>query len=266
MTLPAWAARARPIDDVTLEVGFLIREDFPHGPENRCTPEDRARLREPVRPPALEIYAPPPGRGTGRCVLSRAAAEAPEELARYYADLLRLGAKHGKRVSPRDFTLYPILFSADGFEVRFDSGSNWDDALLALERIGEPRDGRLYDVREDGWETDVIGHGDRLYVRAALTDEDGRTEEWGCASFPRDLVVRQIAPLRERTGRVLEALRRELGEDHWSRRWVYTALGIRIGPRPARDAAPEPAPPRPVPAAEPRPVRRPKWKNRQGGR
>lgn len=265
MTLPDWAARARPIEGATLEVGFLVHEDFYHGPESRSTVEDGERLREPVRPPALEIYAPPPGRGAARYVLTRDAEGAPEELARHYADLLRLGAKHGKRVGPYHFALHPILFSPDGFEVRFHHGYTWNDALLILGQMADPRDGLLYDVREDGAETDVVGEGDRLYVRTTGWDGADGNEEQECAFLPRGAVAGQIASLRERTQLILATLRRELGDDHWSRRWVYTALGIRIGPRPACPAAPEPAPPRPQPLPEPRPGRRPrpKRKNRR---
>lgn len=212
-----------------MEIGFHVHPDFYFGPENRFMEEQWERMREPLYAPAVESYAPPPERGCARYLLTKALEHAPDELIRYYADVLRLIDKHRKKViDHRDyFTLQPILYSPGGeFELRYFTSEHWETAALNLQGLEERQDGLLVDEIDEHWKLEIIGDGDTLYIRVADPDAESGEEEQDCVCCDRSSIVQQVAPLRERTRRLRALLSSAFPVDYWSLEWLHRAWGI----------------------------------------
>jgi hypothetical protein len=224
--LPDWAQRARHLDHAVLEIGFHVHPDFYFGPENHFTEDQWERLREPLHVPAIEHHA---FRGHAPCLLTRSLEQAAEELVRYYSDVVRLIEKHAKKVIDHRhyFTLQPILYSPGGeFELRYFTSGHWETAALTLERLEDGRDGLHHDDVDEHWRVEVIGSGDRLYIRVTDPDAESGVEELECVSCDRSSVIQQVGPLRERTRRLRQLLSGAFPVDYWSLEWLYHAWGV----------------------------------------
>lgn len=226
--LPDWTRRAKHLDRVVLEIGFPVLPDFYFGPENRFTREMWEQMREPLHTPAVEAFVSPPTAAFVRYLLTHTLEHSVDELIRYYSDVLRLIGKYEKKViDHRDyFTLEPILFSPDGdFELRFLLNEHWETAAVALSAFENPRDGLLYDDIDQGWAVEMLGAGDRLYIRVTDPDVDAE-EDVDCVSLDRASIARQVAPVRERTRRIRAALGTAFPVDYWSLKWLHRAWGV----------------------------------------
>lgn len=213
------------IEDVVVEIGFLVSPDFYFGPGNRFTEEQWERMREPLYTPAAELYVPPAGAGCARYLLSQTVERSSDELITYYADVLRLIEKHRKKLirERQYFKMHPILYSPrGGFELRYFHNNSWEDAALTLQNLEQRKDGVLDDSIEQGWELEVVGEGDRLFIRVTNPDaEPGEAEESDCVWCDRASIVQQIGPLRERMRRIRAALNAAFPVDYWSLRWTH---------------------------------------------
>ncbi|HEY0022897.1 MAG TPA: hypothetical protein VGB24_08305 [Longimicrobium sp.] len=211
-----------------IEIGFPIQPDFYFGPENDFTVRQWDTLCEPLYVPVIDHYAPPPGRGEVQFVLTRSLENSIGELVRYYADVLRLMEKHRKKVIKHRyfFELVPIIFApGDKFELRYFTSEHWETATLLLHNLEQQRDGTLDDARDQGHDVEVVGWGDRLFIRVTDPDADPVIEH-ACVSCDRASLVRQIGPLRERTRRIRADLRRAFEVDYWSLEWLHRAWKI----------------------------------------
>ncbi len=211
----AWTARAKPIFDPVVEVGFCISDGFYHGPENGFPPEDWQRLQEPLYRPALPLH--------GNVVLSSDAAVNPEELIRHYRDVLRLRERYGfaaRRVEAH-FWLYPVLFSPGRFDIPFAWHDVWKDTSLFLDALERGGEGLVFHDYEEHWQIEILAFGDHLFIRH--TDPDDAAE-FACVSCRRDRLVAQVAPLRRRCLALIGDMTAALGRDFWN------GSTYRIGP------------------------------------
>ncbi|HEU0298369.1 MAG TPA: hypothetical protein VFR37_02920 [Longimicrobium sp.] len=208
--LPGWAGRARRVEKPTLEVGFIVWDDLYYGPENDFSPGQWKTLREPLYQPAVASH---PG-NVKHVFTSALDGPALGELARHYADVLRLGEKYARAPGPPYFWLTPYLFSPGGFEIRFAYHDTRDEAERLFDALESPGDGEIYGDVDQGRELTIFASGDRLFVRHADFDTG---QELACIWCDRETLVGQVAPLRSRLERILAELRAALGGDYWSR-------------------------------------------------
>lgn len=208
MDWPEWLDKARPVEEATIEVGFVIRDSFYYGPENAIL--SKSALREPLYQPQVARY--------GGLVFTGALETSVEELVNYYADVLRLIRKHCKDLSRQShyFWLRPMIFSTGGFAISFPWYDTWVDCACVLDNFEANSCGIVYSDIEQGWQLDVYADGDRLFLRQ--TDSD-TGEEHCCVCCGRKQLTGQIAPLRVRAARILDHLRQTFGRDLWSRSW-----------------------------------------------
>jgi hypothetical protein len=206
---PEWVSRAKRVDAAVVDVGFMVSESFYFGPENGFSPEQWESLREPLYQPTVERH--------GQYVLTSALAATPAELLKYYADVIRMRDKHGKRwaMQPTYFWMRPLIFSPCVYEISFPWYDTWEETKPLLDAIEWPGDGEIFSDVEQGWEVAIVASGDRLLIRQGDFDSG---EEQECVSCDRSNLSRQIPLLRDRSERLLSELRHELGHDYWSRR------------------------------------------------
>ena len=209
MDVPDWVARAKPVTGLTVEVGFLTEETFYYGPENDISPEQWAALRKP-------LYQPDVPRHDGY-VLTGALVEAPEELVKHYADVVRLLGEHGKWSArqPHYFWLRPILFAPEPFAITFPWYDAWDEAEPVLDALEAGGEGVVFDDVEQGWEVVMFIAGGRLFIRQGNFDTGA---EEACVCCEWEPVARQIPALRARCHHLLGRLRSAFGRDYWSSR------------------------------------------------
>jgi hypothetical protein len=210
MELPEWAARATPVENPILEVGFVVWDDFYYGPKNGYSREQWQTLREPLYRPAMELY-----HRNVDYALTAALEHSLGEMVRHYQDVLRLAEKHGIAAPQPHFWVKPYLFFDGGGEIPFDWHDTREQAEWVFSALESPGDGEIFDGVEQGWEVNIVADGGRLFIRHADFDTQ---QEHACIRCDRGTLVRQAAPLRARLDRILAELRAALGADYWSRR------------------------------------------------
>ena len=210
MERPEWISRAKSVEAVILDVGFLIAETFYHGPENGFTQEQWQQLREPLYQPKVERY--------GDFVLSVELKDSGTELLEYYRDVLRLVAHHRKEIrqQPQYFWMRPLIFARGEFAMTFPWYDTWGEAARLLGALSNSHDGWVFSDIDQGWEFQAFAENDRLFLRQS--DPDGGEEHFVIATNQRQLTA-QVPAIRERVGRLLQELSGALGRDYWSRRW-----------------------------------------------
>lgn len=210
MEHPEWISRAKPVDNVRVEIGFLVSETFYFGPEDDVSAEQWKRLREPLYRPEIELY--------GDFVLSSSLGHSASELIRYYRDVLRLAAHHRKsRESLASyFWMRPLIFAGDQFDIRFPWSDTWPEANSVLDALAAPGNGELLHDLEQGWEFHAFADAEQLFLRAGVLET---REEHFVIATNRSPVVGQIAELRARVSRSMNELIAALGQDYWSHRW-----------------------------------------------
>lgn len=210
MERPEWVSRAKPVEAVSLDVGFLIAESFYYGPDNGFLQEEWQQLREPLYQPSINRY--------GDYLLSAELGESTDELVRYYQDVTRLVARHGKRLGQQShyFWMRPLIFARGGFAITFPWYDTWGEAVPVLDALAGPGEGLLFHDLEQGWEFHAFAEGDRLLLRQGDLDSG---EEHLVIATDRQRLGGQVPTVRERVARLLQQLVAALGRDYWSRRW-----------------------------------------------
>jgi hypothetical protein len=210
MDRPEWISRAKPVEAVCVDVGFLIAESFYYGPELEFTQEQWQLLREPLYQPTTERY--------GDYLLSSELSESATELAWYYQDVLRLVARHRKKIGRKSqyFGMRPLIFVRGEFALTFPWYDTWGEAMPVLDALAGVGEGLLFDDREQGWEFHAFAEGDRLFLRQGDSDSG---EEHLAIATDRAQFGDQASAARERVGRLVRELTAAIGWDFWSREW-----------------------------------------------
>jgi hypothetical protein len=210
MDRPEWTSRAKTVEAVCLDVGFLLAESFYYGPENGFTHAQWQQLREPLYQPRVERY--------GDFVLSAELGETADELVLYYRDVLRMVAHHQKEIGRQShhFWMRPLIFARGQFAMTFPWYDTWGEAAHLLDALSAERDGWVFSDIDQGWEFQASAEGDRLFLRQS--DPDNGEEHFVIAA-DRGQLGGQIPVVRQRVTGLLRELTAALGRDLWSRRW-----------------------------------------------
>lgn len=214
MDKPEWISRARQVHDLTVDAGFVISESFFCGPANGFTPESWERDREPFYQPAIPL--------THGLALTADVIARPDELAKYYQDVLRMAARHGKSIREQEhyFWMRPHIFSRSdaGICIPFPWYDTSKESAILLEAILEDGDGLLYDDVEQGWTFDLYAEGDCVSLRHGCLDTGG---EYSVFAVSRSALTNQAAGARQRMDQILVHLVAGLGKDYWTKKSWY---------------------------------------------
>lgn len=209
MNAPEWTRSTRPIDDIDLDVAFLISDTFYYGPSNDFTTEEWEQLREPLYQPDLKRY-------DGR-VLSADAVGSPIQLIRYYHDVLDAADRHSQEVEPRSpyFWIRPRILSMSESLISFPWYDTWMESISFLQALQQPGNGLLFDDLDQCWEVEVYAEANRLFLRETDFDSGELVESIACN---RKQLVEQIPDIVKRVEGLLQTLISALGRDYWSGR------------------------------------------------
>jgi len=204
-----WFDSATLVEDATVEVGFLLFPDFYYGPDRHPDVVERKEV-EPLRMPAF-------ARSAERLATSIEAEPHVEELIRYYADVVRLGRKHGMSFNQfrQYFWLRLGIFNRDR---SFHVGFPWYDALGEMEGLltalsKPPASGEVHWDRDQCWELEVDAHDDMLYVREWDPDYE---EVHAIGKLPLLALASSSQATLIRARRIIAALSEALTEDVWT--------------------------------------------------
>ena len=195
-----WFAEARPIDSLEPEIAFRLWDEFHPAPHHR--PE---ALALPEFPRASRLRA-----STSEMIGHEA------ELAAYYRRVAALARQHAlKRHQVRQYFWMDLRLANEGACIHLSFP--WYDAFSAMDHflaaVAGNDQGMVYDDQDQGWAVEVWARNGTLYIR----ESDPDSEEPGQAvALPRAGLQARIAPLRERTAKLVARLASELGADVWT--------------------------------------------------
>jgi hypothetical protein len=209
MERPEWVARATLVDVVTVDMGFVIQDDYYYGPETGMTPGQWQQLREPLYQPQIGRYR--------NFILSAALEPSAADLIRYYQDVLRCASAHRQDIGKKRhyFWLRPLIFAPGEFHVTFPWYDTWKEATGMLTALAAGGDGLLFEDMDQSWAFQAFGEGERLFLRHSDPDADKEHVIVSCDQAP---VARQVREVRRRMARVLPELCAAVGQDYWSRK------------------------------------------------
>jgi hypothetical protein len=212
MYRPDWTNRAKHVEDVTLDVAFVICDTFYYGPENGFSQEQWERLREPLYKPAVQLYQP------NNYLLTTDLKGSAAELIRYYQDVVRLVERHGKDMNRQSsyFWMRPLIFARGEFALTFPWYDTWNEAFPLLDALASPNERLVFDDLEQGWKFDAFSHRGSLFLRQGDFDTG---EEYAVVAVDREKLAGQVPSLRQRVTFLLRELSAALGHDYWSQRW-----------------------------------------------
>jgi hypothetical protein len=196
------------IEDVVLDVAFLLQESLYYGPENRFSEEQWNTFRDPLYRPRLATY------GRGRILLGEALTERTE-LLRYYESVLQTAANRGKVLRPAcpEFWLRVVLLSGDEELVSCAWHDTVDEALSLLDAIVSPGDGELYHDIDQGWELQILADETGVQVKQADPDSGMVQAYFQCN---RHALTTQAKAANQKLREMVSWLTSELGGNYWS--------------------------------------------------
>lgn len=198
--MESWFADARPIDSLEPEIAFHLRDEFHAAPGHPPEP-----LALPEFPRASRLLA-----------RSSEAVGHEAELAAYYGRVAALACQHALKLHQvRQYFWMALRLDNEEADIHlsfpwYDTFSAMDPFLAAVAGYGE---GLVYDDRDQGWAVEAWACGGTLYIRES--NPDSGDDPGQAVALPRAGLQARIAPLRERTARLVAYLAKELGPDAW---------------------------------------------------
>lgn len=195
-----WFAHAKPINSLEPEIAFHLQDEFHPAPGRPPEP-----LALPEFPRASRLRA---------CTSEAIGHEA--ELAAYYGRVTALVRQHALTLHQvRQYFWMDLRLDNEDAGVHlyfpwYDTFSDIDHFFTAVAGHDE---GMIYDDQDQGWAIEAWARHGTLYIR----ESDPDSEEPGQAvALPRTSLQARIAPLRERTTKLVARLAKEFGADVWT--------------------------------------------------
>jgi hypothetical protein len=208
-TLPDWAAQSEPLEDVHIDIAFIVEHSFYYGPSSRISPEQWANLCEPLYQPAI------PGAAQG-FVLSADCVGHEDELGSHYRDLLAKAARHGKDPTEGPyFWNRPVVHAPGRFLLSFPWHDRFSEGRAFIESLTRGTPGEVFSDYEQGWFLDLRLHDGTLYLRDDDPDEGKTFHNLRFAYAP---VRAQVEIVLARVETLIARLAGEFGRDYWTNR------------------------------------------------
>jgi hypothetical protein len=198
-----WFADAKPIDSLEPEIAFHLWDEFHPAPGRQPEP-----LALPEFPRASRLLA-----RTSEAVGHEA------ELAAYYGRVAALARWHALKLHQvRQYFWMDLRLDNEEADVHLSFP--WYDTFAAMDHflcaVAGNEQGMIYADQDQGWAVEVWARDGTLYIRESDPDSDDDDEPGQAVALPRAGLQDRIAPLRERTAKLVARLAKELGADVWT--------------------------------------------------
>lgn len=195
-----WFADAKPIDSLEAEIAFCLQDAFQPAPGQPPEP-----LALPKFPRASRLWA-----RTSEVIGHEA------ELAAYYGRVAALAQQHALKFHQvRQYFWMDLRLDNEEADVHLSFP--WYDTFAAMDHflaaVAGNDQGMVYDDQDQGWAVEVWVRNGTLYVRQSNPDSDD--EPGQAVALPKAGLQARIAPLRERTAKLVAYLAKQLGSDVW---------------------------------------------------
>ncbi|VAW83658.1 hypothetical protein MNBD_GAMMA16-1159 [hydrothermal vent metagenome] len=201
-----WKIESEYKENVLIDIGFMVQDSFYYGPENGFTPEEHEKKRVPVYQPNLNM--------SGSFVLASDVFEKESELLAHYKDVIKKYTEFNKDITKSThFWNRPIIYQKDGFNVSFPWHDRFHEGKNVLDNFTVTEDGEVYWDIDQGWELEIYGKDDLLYIR----EREPESEEVYCnVSFNWQNVREQSSVLITKVHNLIQYLSNSVGRDYWT--------------------------------------------------
>lgn len=196
-----WFAHAKPIDSLEPEIAFHLRDEF--------SPVSGG----PAEPLAL------PGFPRAERLLARTSEVVGHEaeLAAYYARVAAAARRHALKLDQVRHYFWMDL-RLDNEEAGVQLSFPWYDTFAAMDHflaaMAGNDQGMIYGDQDQGWAIEVWARNGTLYIRQS--DPEADDDPGQAVTLARAGLQARIAPLRERTVKIVARLAKEFGADVWT--------------------------------------------------
>ena len=199
--MESWFAHAKPIDSLEPEIAFHLRDEF--------SPVSGG----PAEPLAL------PGFPRAERLLARTSEVVGHEaeLAAYYARVAAAARRHALKLDQVRHYFWMDL-RLDNEEAGVQLSFPWYDTFAAMDHflaaMAGNDQGMIYGDQDQGWAIEVWARNGTLYIRQS--DPEADDDPGQAVTLARAGLQARIAPLRERTVKIVARLANEFGADVWT--------------------------------------------------
>jgi hypothetical protein len=201
-----WKKDAVAIENVEIDIGFVISSSLYIGPNN-FTRHEFDTLREEIYQPKIPLVE--------NRALSRDVIGCKSELIKYYRDLIRLSQKHEKRLFRTTFCIQPWVYSMESdIPIGFYWYWHFDECEYLFKALLSEKEGRIFWDEEQGWEMFIHLFDGKLYFH--------QSDPQDAAAPVFNIVIkkfdnRELLTRLEQTREIIAKLTKEFGVDRWSR-------------------------------------------------
>lgn len=138
------------------------------------------------------------------------------ELAAYYGRVAALARQHALKLHQvRQYFWMDLRLDNEEADVHLSFP--WYDTFAAMDHflaaVAGNDQGMVYDDQDQGWAVEVWACNGTLYIRESNPDSDD--EPGQAVALPKAGLQARLAPLRERTSKLVAYLAKQLGSDVW---------------------------------------------------
>jgi len=190
-----WYFKAIPIEEVDVEICFLLQDDFDGQP----------------------LKLPPFPRKVSKLVRTTELVGNEDALASYYRQILNLAQKAQRPFNEVSHYFWLRLYfwnNGAGFTISFPWYDTYSEMQPILNAIISGKSGELYWDRDQCWEMNVEADGGRIYVRQWDPDCE---EVHVLLNFPLQALQALIPTLMNRTEEQIACMSRLFGRDYWTK-------------------------------------------------
>lgn len=208
--MESWLSEAKRNSSLEAEIGFLLQDDFYYGPDNLPDITER-KFVDPLPSAIIKRRGP-------SMVTTLEALENLQPLAGYYAEIIRLARKHSRSFNAINHYFWLRFWLTNPAE-DVTIGFPWYDTLSEINGflcgVAQEKEGQVFWDVDQGWELEVHSSNGDFFARLSCPEDE---ETQAVVRFPREILLEQIGPLRNRTETIIKQLSSAMGRDVWTNR------------------------------------------------
>ncbi len=207
--MDSWTKDCEPLDFINVDVCFCINEDFYYGPHDVESIEAR---KQTTPLPSVTNKA-----AASFNLRTLKAEENAEKLLDYYREVLRLADNYGRKKTEIShyFWLKLYFWRPDKhIAMNFPWYDTLEEMAPVLEKIASTENGLLISDEDLGWNVDIFGDDDYIYLREGDYEEGDLNVN---NKIPRSRLALDCKEALARARSLIAWLSDELGEDYWTK-------------------------------------------------
>ena len=204
-----WLEKSKRIDNLDLEVCFLLQDTFYVGDPNSHEQLQDENYHVPMELPPFERVVPTMARTSE--VIGHS-----DQLASYYKNIVEKSMELGRSFNEirQEFWLRLWIWNTkEEVHISFP----WYDSLSEIQQFfswlkDTPKE--PYEDMDQGWQIDAVRVGKNIHIRQTDPDYD---VEYVNVLVPFENILQKVNEVEERAQQIIASLSEQLGVDVWSK-------------------------------------------------